>query len=436
MTETNKKKKKARIALLHVFSAIYLYFLFLELFLWLPSLYIKAENALKKSSDNPEINILVLGESTSADESASFDSWPRILEERLLRLGYSAKVINKAKSGTTTGVLRLESQRLLKEQNIDIVISMMGINDTAGLFITEKPKHLYERLRIFKLVKVLSMSSEEKKRWFGVNHNEINQNNELTTQTEKVINEVAETLLNNIEFNISDVKKNYAIQNEFKTQNPLVLAKAIELLSGKSKNWSVTLYKILIEKYPKKASIYPHPIQMAFFERKRSFCEFIAAKVLHYKVPLDLDAQRNLIFCLPLNAKDTIRKLENFFGIRSLKIKNFKYSETVANYRYLAKVLREQGIIHIAMQYPLLPVEKLISYFEAQKHQPDFYVENKKNFLDAVREKGFKNVFVDNFAITFGHTTLLGNQLIVENLLQTTIQAIKKSKLAQKNRQP
>ena len=68
----------------------------------------------------------------------------------------------------------------------------------------------------------------------------------------------------------------------------------------------------------------------------------------------------------------------------------------------------------IAMQYPLLPVSTLRKLLG---HRDDvIYLENRENFEKALRQHGYKNLFVDHFAGSFGHFSDQGNRMVAEKV--------------------
>ncbi len=83
-------------------------------------------------------------------------------------------------------------------------------------------------------------------------------------------------------------------------------------------------------------------------------------------------------------------------------------------YQKVVDSVRLRGIPVIAMQYPLLSVaslRKLLDYREDV-----LYLENRTNFETALLESGYRNVFSDSFAGSFGHLTDRGNMVLAENV--------------------
>ncbi|HOY09974.1 MAG TPA: tetratricopeptide repeat protein [Candidatus Omnitrophota bacterium] len=88
--------------------------------------------------------------------------------------------------------------------------------------------------------------------------------------------------------------------------------------------------------------------------------------------------------------------------------------ETVDNYRTIASLILKRGIRLVCMQYPLRDIGPLKDIFPGR---PEIlFVENKRNFAEALREGDYNEYFSDSFAGNFGHCTPKGNRLIAEQL--------------------
>ena len=46
------------------------------------------------------------------------------------------------------------------------------------------------------------------------------------------------------------------------------------------------------------------------------------------------------------------------------------------------------------------------------------FLENKKNFKEALKKHDFEEIFTDQFAGLFGHTSKLGHEIIANNIFQ------------------
>ena len=88
--------------------------------------------------------------------------------------------------------------------------------------------------------------------------------------------------------------------------------------------------------------------------------------------------------------------------------------QTLANYNAICQQVLEEGVKLIVMQYPtrsVAPLKKAL-----QLRDEIIFVENKKNFEEAMEDEDYSDYFYDNFAGDFGHCTLKGNKLIASGL--------------------
>ena len=88
--------------------------------------------------------------------------------------------------------------------------------------------------------------------------------------------------------------------------------------------------------------------------------------------------------------------------------------ETADNYRKISALILKRGIRLIIMQYPLRDIGPLKNIFPAESEI--VFLENRKNFVEALREGDYNEYFSDSFAGNFGHCTPKGNRLIAEQL--------------------
>ncbi len=110
---------------------------------------------------------------------------------------------------------------------------------------------------------------------------------------------------------------------------------------------------------------------------------------------------------------------------RSVEERNSRYTPfTVRHYQAIAETILSRGITLVCMQYPLRDITPLQESFAAEKRV--IFVENKNNFLKAIRERPYSYYFSDSFAGDFGHCTRFGNRLIAENVAGIIVQKILK----------
>jgi lysophospholipase L1-like esterase len=84
------------------------------------------------------------------------------------------------------------------------------------------------------------------------------------------------------------------------------------------------------------------------------------------------------------------------------------------HYRRVVDAVRAREIPLIAMQYPLLSVASLEKLLD---HRDDvIFLENRQNFIEALRTRRYRELFSDHFAGSFGHFTDDGNLLVAHNV--------------------
>jgi hypothetical protein len=108
--------------------------------------------------ESDEYRIVVIGESTS-DSYWSIENryWPNLLREKLNSHFFPKKVnvINLAKGGSSSSSQRLRLFELLNHTKIDMVISMLGINDRYALKYLHSD-NFFDQLKLVKMIRWLS----------------------------------------------------------------------------------------------------------------------------------------------------------------------------------------------------------------------------------------------------------------------------------------
>ncbi len=95
---------------------------------------------------------------------------------------------------------------------------------------------------------------------------------------------------------------------------------------------------------------------------------------------------------------------------------------TMRNYQELRDIVLNRGIRLVCMQYPMRDARALKDYLGTDKDI--IYVENKNNFVDALKSHELMDLFTDLFAGDFGHCTEFGNRLIAKNLAETILREV------------
>ncbi len=125
---------------------------------------------------------------------------------------------------------------------------------------------------------------------------------------------------------------------------------------------------------------------------------------------------------LPMNQTALKEKLKD----PDSKVTNTRYELlthlkpfTINSFNDFAEITLSMGRKLIITQYPLLSIKPLES--AVKFHKNVFFVENKRNFENAIRQSNREEYFVDLTTPVFGHCTPKGYQLIAENLASTVL---------------
>ena len=105
---------------------------------------------------------------------------------------------------------------------------------------------------------------------------------------------------------------------------------------------------------------------------------------------------------------------------------NFNTQEIKHGYLYIANQIISNDIVYLCMGYPTIPIENFKRFFEGTVLIDKIcFVSNENNFMEELKKYTYYQIFMDNFAGTFGHCTNYGNELIAKNLAQVIIKLIK-----------
>jgi len=103
---------------------------------------------------------------------------------------------------------------------------------------------------------------------------------------------------------------------------------------------------------------------------------------------------------------------EGYYALAEEKERKF-LSGTKKNYRALKYIVTGRGIKLVCMQYPLRDVGTLRKMLGPSEGV--IFIDNEKNFKEAMDGSRYKEYFWDRFARDLGHCTAKGNRLIAEN---------------------
>lgn len=373
-----------------------------------------------KQKKNPNtITILCLGESTTDEQ------WPPILQKILNEKSKNKnfKVIDEGHASKNTEYLFYEvvEKKLLK-YNPDIVISMMGINDS----LSNKPyimqhKHFYYKLRIYRLIILIKDHLLKKVKYTELNNVEKNIN--IPNRILKTIEEIAEnTYKQKAKKNLLALKeiiKDYNDIHWYEHLIPALINPYFDEYASKSNNIFslkdfLNYYNINI-KHLELGKIY---ILFAkkFFENRDIDNAVICAKTALLYEDCYNSIKEIMVFDKPEIETDKINNnLEDTVNQESITKKIYNYTICyILNYN--------NNIKYIAMQYPTLSIESLKNDLTDNPfYNKIIFISNEENFKQVLKDYKTDKIFRDMFCGSFGHCTDLGNTIIAEKVADTIL---------------
>lgn len=347
---------------------------------------------------NETYRILCLGESTTARQ------WPKPLEEILNKQNteISFSVIDKGVIGTNSGIIVSQLRGYIKKYQPDMVISMMGINDEEINKFIDKPNSLYiyeflSDIRTVKLFNLIKLHLKEFRKDY-LEHKQIT---------------------------------DYGINN----YGSLCFKKAKKYFSEKQYKKAEDMYIKAVKNYPQNDR---HLIGLyKFYRNQERYDDALATlmkvrkfglnKSLLYRCIGDIYSCKDLLEeaekmykkAIILNNNDTnISQLLYLYQIKQhqkiITANNYRFFITNQLYRKMRRILVENKIKFICVQYPMRDISTIKKIF---KNNNDVnFVDNESSFKNAVEKEGYDTYFVDKFAGDFGHCTKKGNKLLAENI--------------------
>lgn len=398
-------------------------------------IFLPAQELNGEVNPNAKIRILALGESTTADHFASArpGAWPRQLQSKLQSEGYDVSVFNLATGGITSSILlsRLEKQLLTYRPHL--VIAMMGTNDHRySQYIHESGvRGWFYRLRIARGLQLWWREYLESQFPQVIPEDASNFGRWWSSDMEPHF--IRAVVLDKIKLHGVDWVEKEASHREPCSQSAI-------LASVGAYYWGETKRDILPERvvgYFRRAfeicpqsslAQYWYLLALESSEDHRR-CRAVSSEIMKFGINLEDQVFEHLVACWLPNYPKELVKIADLKNIKlvdgDLNISNSNYGGT-ASYLELYNILKGHGIALVAMQYPTLDINEIKKHFqglavgEIPQVLPDkslYFVENRYNFLEALRNHRYEEVFTDRFRKTWGHLTPFGHELIAGQLM-------------------
>jgi len=399
-------KTKLTQKILLIFLGIFLTFISIEVGWRLAgAIYLNRQhqgNAISHKKDT--YKILCLGESTTA--SGGVNSYPNQLEEILNQnnSGMTFSVINRGiPSIITSDILENVKANISSFSDLDMVITMMGINDMLYDYghleknTNRYPGKLSEWIRSLRTTKL------------------------LTYLWESMLVKVSTHKIKKSLFDSGDIHKfqeeEFTLIRRKRIKNK-VAEKIVRLSKDLSKEgqWEKSLkgIKTAIEIYPENIGLYIDLV--ARYNRQQRYND--VQKIYEYMIQYNPRNPWGYAGLANFYTQQNQPHLAKEFKAKAENIRLNYYNSTVReNYRQLRKIFKSHGIQLVSIQYPLLDVKPLKQIFDSPEEI--IFIDNKINFKKAIESLGYGEYFKDNFAGDFGHCTKKGNRLLAENIARS-----------------
>lgn len=410
------------------------------------------------NADSP-LQIITLGESTSAKQwnGKRSTDWSALLEQKLHEQGIRARVRNFALPATRSEFLvkRLEQEISYLHRNWgdqpQIVITMMGVNDGNSRWLRRRQEvsnpNILDKLRIIRMFRAVLDSNWRRRRNkilvtdpFSGKPDTIAQYQVLSPASSSYpldIKTISKELVKNHGFFQAQGPYNYILEKSVplapKQQEALI---AYLGLTGLRRSWKLQpeehrltyelLWNLLQRGRFRFAGVLEHFLFLATINRHTDRCRGALEIYKNEDLPISYVALGRAKACLLGRLPDGVdqKKWNSVLSHYGHSVDSLnEVNETRLNYQNLAKLLKENSVCLVVMQYPRRNIADLKSYFpDNDSPAPDVFVENKENFNQAVARHGWDAVFTDQFAGDFGHMTDLGHKLLADSALSAVLQ--------------
>lgn len=359
----------------------------------------KYRNKITKNQNT--ITILCLGESTTDGQ------WPPILQKILDKKSKHKQfiVIDEGVGGTNTQKIAEKTENNLIKYNPDIIISMMGINDSGLDYKKYKIKILSLFSLIISHIKQHFYYTEEDTLYFGCLLEELSSNNFV---------KIAYNIYSRtgyLDHNFCMILFRYIVETNYKSEKSMKIMN--ELIKKKNQfNPNDIFYIVEYLKFVKKYNT--QQIKKFIIENKN--------KIEYQKVSTESLLKKYDLMYLLEGIKSNKVHFDDRANIK--KSKKLNKENTKKNYNYIIQeIYRNNGnILVFPMQYPTLSVEKLKQDLKDSPYYDKLiFISNEENFKQALQTHKTEDIFRDMFAGTFGHCTEFGNTLIAENVAETIL---------------
>ncbi|MCC2678373.1 MAG: hypothetical protein K0R29_949 [Pseudobdellovibrio sp.] len=418
--------------ILPALTACFIFFIALEVGLNLIAPIYRKINFI--APDPGKYTVLVLGESTSTDlATQNLRSWVKQLKEMLPTVNGAEpqfEIVNLSEPGITTTILLSKLTDYLKSGHPQLVISMMGINDSPhiwyrqlSLIQNENRPFQLKTIRLLKVLlsyqrlesaqKTVSESPEiQKPAKPQLDYPDIDKllkKLQLTKQGSAAYNEILQGIDEYLSLKPDNQKAQFLGYLAFR------LSPADDRLEGYAKSYE--LLKKSVSFNASEGRRLELSLSLAMRMKRKSDCKFLVQQAMKQGARISPTSLSRLAVCNPEDKEFINAVLEKdnpaFIFDESGRI------PTSENYKSIFNLLTSRNICWIAMSYPNRDLRNAILQLNElpESGTKFFTIENKKAFTEAQNAEGYDGLFMDRFAGDFGHLTEKGANIIAQNVL-------------------
>ncbi len=396
-----------------------------------------------KLNNNDTITILCAGESTT------YEQWPVQLEQYLKdNSNKNFNIVTSALPSIDIENLLERTFRMVGEFKPDIVISMMGVNNSS--FEKEKNqiynKHILKTIDLFYLIK----KHFQTKKIFadeGQPYNDLyllelvnkyKNNTETPVEFFKILNEQPNNMNALVEliylyYERGDIENEKKYINIFIKKYPDIIDNKVFVtaLGNYKTNTRNDFNNILLHLIKNKDKTTKKDINEIFKNSISYRYKYIELEELEYIYDLLLNNKIDATIVIDIYnylSENNIEVKYPEYDITFSKEPNFDTKQIRNAYIELAKFLQKRNIVYICMGYPTLNINIFENMFNGTNLKENIiFVSNEQSFNNYLKDNEFSSVFTDQFAGTFGHCNDLGNTMIAENVGKVIINLTNKN---------
>ncbi|MDD5020928.1 MAG: hypothetical protein PHR82_02185 [Endomicrobiaceae bacterium] len=373
-----------------VLLGLFFSFLFLEIGLQTAGILLKtvrkyrvyyATNTYGSIKNKDVITVMCIGESTTEGQ------YPLLLKEYLSAYMPDKKfnIIDSGYGGIKLDDLYFKVQTNIEKYNPDIIVGMIGINDTTEYIF----KIISSKLKTLRFLKLIY--SSYKKQYII---KKIKDDYDFGKLTPEKANRIKAELYASI------------FIGNIESKSSLLF-----LLAQTTKHEAVHIYGMKNELFASLLSKYYDN-----YSNNRDITFDKLTDVLINDNNINKDFRYGLKGILCMTKSDYEQGLKNLDKADSIRL-TYNYTEISKKHKKILDLIIKKNIQYVAMQYPVRDIGNLKKIIENTGYgNKVVFVENKNNFRKALMSKKNHEIFADLFAWDFGHCKNYGNRLIADNL--------------------